>query len=134
MGFERSYERISNAWYIHELVKHLRQYIRFCPQCLILQIRRHRPYNSLQLIESSLMPFYTLTLDFILIFLKLVEKFDIILSIIDKFTKKITFVSEKKNYSIAQWAAILLNRLDIMNWGILRILLTDCDKKFLSKL
>ena len=134
LGFERSYERISNAWYIHGLVKHLRQYIRFCPQCLILQTRRHRPYGSLQPIESPSVPFHTLTLDFILALPKSAEEFDTILSVTDKFTKKVTFVPGKKDYSAAQWAAALLDRLDIMDWGIPRVLLTDRDRKFLSEL
>ena len=135
LGFERSYERIASAWYIHGLVKHLRQYIRFCPQCLILQTRRHRPYGSLQPIESPSVPFHTLTLDFILALPRSHrEGFDTILSVTDKFTKRVTFVPGKKDYSAAQWATTLLDRLDTMDWGIPRILLTDRDRKFLSEL
>ena len=46
------------------------------------------------------MSFYTLTLNFILTLLETLEDFDIIISITNKFMKKITFVSKKKNYNI----------------------------------
>jgi hypothetical protein len=40
--FEVTFEIISRFWYIRDLIKALRSYIRNCSQCLQIQIRRHR--------------------------------------------------------------------------------------------
>lgn len=134
LGFERAYEKIASSWYIHGLSRHLRQFIRFCPECLLLQTRRHLPYGSLQPIESPPVPFHTLTLDFILALPETPEGFNTIMSVTDKFTKKVTFVPGKKNYSAANWALVLLARLDLVDWGIPKALISDRDRKFLSDL
>jgi hypothetical protein len=39
--FEITFEIISRSWYIRDLIKALRAYIRNCSQCLQIQIRRH---------------------------------------------------------------------------------------------
>lgn len=95
LGFERCYEVIVRSWYIYGLTRRLRDYIRYCPQCLVFQTRRYRPYGSLQPIESPSIPFYTLTLDFILALPASAEGFDTILTVTDKFTKRITYISGK---------------------------------------
>lgn len=46
-GFARCREIISRSWYISGLTKILKAFIRYCPQCLTLQTRRHAPYGSL---------------------------------------------------------------------------------------
>ena len=55
-GFQRCYQIVTSSWYIHSLVKHLRDFIRHCPECLILQTRRHAPYGSLNPISSPPVP------------------------------------------------------------------------------
>ena len=132
-GFQRCYVIVSSSWYIHGLVKHLRNFIRHCPECLILQTRRHAPYGSLNPISSPPVPFHTITIDFILA-LPLSDKgFDAAMSTSDKFTKRVTFTAGKTTWSAREWAFTLLDRLDVADWGLPKIILSDRDRKFLSE-
>ena len=132
-GFQRCYAIVTSSWYIHGLVRHLRDYIRHCPECLILQTRRHAPYGSLNPISSPPVPFHTITIDFILA-LPLSEKdLDAAMSATDKFTKRVTFVAGKTTWSAKEWAVALLDRLDIADWGLPKVMISDRDRKFLSE-
>lgn len=65
-SFARCFEIIFKAWYIKNLIKQFKNYIKHCFDCLILQTRRHNSYDDLQLIDFSSVSFHTLTLNFIL--------------------------------------------------------------------
>ena len=132
-GFSRYYKIISRSWYVCGLTKLLRTFIRHCPQCLALQARWHAPYGLLQLIESSPMPFFTLTLDFVLALPLLKESYNAIMSVTYKFSKRVTLIKGVDTWSAEQWAHAFLNRLDLMDWDLPEELITDCDPKFLSK-
>ena len=131
-GFSRCYEIITRSWFIQGLTKPLRAFIRHCPQCLALQTRRHAPYGSLQLIESPPVPFFTLTLDFILAFPVSADGFNALMSVTCKFSKRITLIKGKDTWSAEQWAHAFLKRLNLIDWGLPGELITDRDPKFLS--
>ena len=133
-GFQRCYEIIAGSWYIRGLTNQLREYIRHCPDCQVLQTRRHQPYGSLSPIETPPVPFHTLTLDFILALPSSEEGWDTILSVTDKFSKRITGIPGKATWSAAQWAHALLDRLEIADWGVPKAIISDRDRKFMSEL
>ena len=133
-GFERCYEIVSKSWYIHGLTRLLRDYIRHCPQCLVFQTRRHRPYGALQPIQSPSIPFHTLTLDFIMALPTSEEGWDCVMSVTDKFTKRAMSIPGKTTWKATDWAVALLDRLNIADWGVPLVLLTDRDPKFLAEL
>ena len=133
-GFDRTFDTVSKSWYIRKLSKHLHSYIKHCPDCLALQTRRHKPYGFMQPIESPSIPFHTLTLDFILALPLSEEGFDCALTVTDKFTKRTTYIPGKSTWTAEEWAIALLDRLDIGDWGIPKVLLSDRDPKFLSEL
>ena len=56
------------------------------------------------------------------------------MTITDKFTKRCIFIVGKDTYSAGEWATVLLDRLAIGDWGVLKVLLLDRDLKFLSTL
>ena len=56
------------------------------------------------------------------------------MSIFCKFIKRITFVLNKFTWFAAQWEKALLNRLDIANWKLLKTIISDRDRKFLSEM
>ena len=91
-GFSCCYEITTRSWYIRGLIKLLRVFIRHCPQCLALQTRRYAPYGSLQPIESPPVPFFTLTLDFVLALPLSKEKYNAIMSVTCKFSKQVTLI------------------------------------------
>ena len=131
-GFQRCYEIVTSSWYIHGLVKHLRDFIRHCPECLILQTRRHAPYGSLNPISSPPVPFHTITIDFILALPLSDRDFDAAMSVTDKFTKRVTFAAGKTTWSAKDWAGTLLDTLDVADWGLPKVIISDRDRKFLS--
>lgn len=133
-GFARTYEIITRSWYIRKLTKLLRDFIHHCPQCLVLQTRRHKPWRSLQPIDSPPIPFHTITLDFILALPLTKELFNAVMSVTDKFSKRITMIAGKDTHSAADWADLLLERLDLCDWGYPKVIITDRDRKFLSEL
>lgn len=132
-GFARCHEIVSRSWFIKGLTRILRAYIRYCPECLALQTRRHPPYGSLQPIHSPPVPFFTLTLDFILALPLAPEGYNTLMSVTCKFSKRVTLVPGKDTWSAADWAYALLARLDLIDWGLPGELITDRDPKFLSE-
>ena len=91
-----THERLIEELYIFNMVTKLYEFIRHCPHCQLNQTSRHKSYDSLQPIFSPVKPFHILTIDFILTFPKsLSDECDCILSMIDKFSKTIIFISGK---------------------------------------
>lgn len=133
-GFQRCFEIISASYYIHRLRHQLRVYIRHCPECLILQTRRHAPYGDLQPISAPWVPYHTITIDFILALPLSPEGFDCAMSVSCKATSKVTLIPGKSTFTAANWAGLLLDRLDIADWGIPKVIISDRDPKFLSEL
>ena len=132
--FAKCFEIVSKAWYIRELIKHLRDFIKHCSQCLTLQIRRHKSFDSLQFINSSSVSFHIIILNFILTLSKIDDDIDIIMSITNKFTKRITMLTDKVTYNVEQWALALLDRLNIVDWEYSKIIISNRNRKFLSDL
>ena len=114
-GFSRCYEIVTRSWYIRGLTRLLREFIRHCPQCLQLQTRRHRPYGSLQPIESPPVPFFTLTLDFVLALPLTKQGYNAIMSVTCKFSKRVTLIEGADTWSAEQWAQAFLKRLDLID-------------------
>lgn len=54
LGFVRLYDGISALWYIRELARYPRDYLKHCPGCQIYQTRRHPVYGFLRLILTPL--------------------------------------------------------------------------------
>lgn len=98
-GFEATFEIVSRSWYIRGLIKTLRAYVRNCSQCLQIQIRRHRSWDSLQSIHSSSVSFHTIAMDFVLGLLKIKDGVDCVLSVTNKFIKRIMLISGKFTYT-----------------------------------
>ena len=131
-----THECLMQGLYIHNLLKHLHNFIRHCSQCQLNQTSWHVLYKLMQSILSSLQSFHTIIIDFILglSVLNLSECFDNVMSVTDKFSKAITFVSEKTMWEGKEWAIQLLARLDLLEWGLLSIIISDCNVKFVTDL
>jgi hypothetical protein len=130
--FVECYDIISFFWYIHELTKYLRQYLQHCSDCQMFQIRRHKFYDSLQSVLISDVFFHTIIIDFILTFFEFnSEKFDIVMSVTCKFSKRITLIFEYFNWKTKNWTLALLTRLNFVDWELLKAIIFDRDSKFL---
>ncbi|KAI0997351.1 hypothetical protein K3495_g10832 [Podosphaera aphanis] len=135
-GYNAAHERLSKGFYMHNMTKVVREYLKHCPNCKVNHTPRHSPYGSMQPIFVPPQQFHTITIDFILCLPVSTDgnKFDAILSVTDKFSKAVTFIPGGKNWTASQWATALLDRLSLINWGLPRIIISDRDRKFLSQL
>ena len=89
----------------------------------------------MQPIESPPVPFYTITIDFILSLPPAVMKgYDIAILITCKFIKRVTIVSRKSIWKARDWAKLLLNQLSLVDWDLPKIILLNRDRKFLIEL
>ena len=132
---EKIYQIIIAFYYIYESIRHVKIFIKHCLKCLILQTRRHSTYNFLQSISASIAFFHTLTLNFILVLSKSVSvKLNTIMSVINKYIKRVTFISKKITWIVKDWVKALLNKLVIANWELFKTLISNRDRKFLSKM
>ncbi len=92
--FHRAYVIITKTLYIRRLTHYLRQYIDYCSQCLLNQTKRHRSYETLISISFSKISFHIIIMNFVLTLSQSKqEKFDIMLTVIDKFFKSKLLIS-----------------------------------------
>lgn len=132
VGFYRAYQRITESVYMHRLSRRLRKYIAHCPPCQLYQTKRHRPYGHLVPIESPAIPFHTIAMDFIVGLPRDPDGDNTLLTITDKFTKRVTLLAGQDTDTAEDWARKVINRLLEADWGIPRAIISDRDAKFMS--
>ena len=133
--YAKCYEQIASTWYIRDLTRQLRDYLKYCSKCQINRIRRHQSHDSLQSILSSIISFHTFNLNFIFaLSVSRVEQFNVVMSITCKFTKRIIIVLDKNIWTVAQWDRTLLNQLDLDDWKLFKMLIFDRNRKFIRNL
>ena len=133
-GYHRTFDRIARSVYIRHLSKHLKQYIHHCPDCNLNQTKRHRPYGEMQPVDTPAVPFHTITMDFISCLPRTATGYDNLLTVTDKFSKRVLLIPGKKQASAGEWAHLLLRELIGQSWGIPSAIISDRDAKFLSEL
>ena len=133
-GRDKCHEIISRQWYIPKLDRKLREYLRHCAECQLYQTPRHQPFGALQPILSPSTPYHTLTIDFILALPLSIKGYNCILTVTCKFTRKITLIPGKDTYTAEQWGILLLIRLQKIDWGVPKAIISDRDRKFVSEL
>jgi RNase H-like domain found in reverse transcriptase/Integrase zinc binding domain len=109
-GLQRSFERISETLYFRHLVKRLRKYIKTCHTYATHQTKRHAPYGQMVPIRPPDIPFHTIAIDFI-DRLPSEKGYDALLSVTDKFTKRILLVPGKMTRTAEEWAEALIDAL-----------------------
>ena len=108
-GYARTHQRITQTLFIQRLSQKLHEYLRHCPHCQLNQTPRHRPYGSLQPILLPPEPYYAITIDFILALPVLApDKFYCMLTVTDKFSKRIALIPGRETFKAKDWALILL--------------------------
>ena len=134
--YVHTHKCLSQDLYIYNIMTYLYKYIWACSQCQLNQTSQHTLYELMQLILMSLQLFHTVTLNFILILsvLSLSDCFDSVISVTDKFSKAVTFVSEKKMWEDKEWVIVLLLQLDLISWDLSFSLISDWDVQFVERL
>jgi hypothetical protein len=73
-------------------------------------------------------------MNFVLSLSKTREEIDCVLSMIDKFTKRVMLISRKSTYIVEDWAINLLEKSQRRNWRISKVIISNKNRKFLSNL
>ena len=132
-GFKKI-SHILMGFCIHQLSKHLREYICHCPECKVYQTHHHLPFGSMQPIEAPLVPFHTISIDFILALPKASSGHDTLLVITCKFSKRVTLLLGFGMWAARHWAKAIMTWLLDVDWGIPKAIISDQDPKFLAEL
>ena len=85
---------------MRHLSKHLRAYINYCSKCELNQIKRHKSYDNIIFINRPGIPFHIIIINFIMTLFMTKEGFDNLLTITDKFSKRILFISGRVIYNV----------------------------------
>lgn len=98
--YARTHERLISNLYIFEIASKLHEFIRHCPHCQLNQTSRYKLYESLQPILTPFKSFHIIIINFILALppTRLPKEFDCAISITDKFSKAVTFLSGKTTW------------------------------------
>ena len=93
--FHLIYNKIASLVYICHLFKHFRTYIAHSSNYQFNQIKRHFIYGELTSMITSAIFFHIITMNFIIILLKIKKKNNILLTITCKFIKRILLILDK---------------------------------------
>lgn len=99
-----------------------------CSQCLLNQTKKHKSYEKLVLISSTVESFYTISIDFIMI---IFDDMNSLLTIFCKFFNWVMIVIEKSIYSIEKWIDWMLERFQLTNWKISAAIISNINFKFM---
>ena len=122
------------SYYIRDLSRYFRDYLKHCSNCQIYQTKKHAFYEFMQSILTSSISFHTIIIDFILILSLTSKELNISMSITCKHTKRLTLIIDKKIWFVNEWDMTLIDRLDIADWNISKIIISNKDRKFLSNM
>ena len=89
--FMKIYDKLRHFIYVRFMIKRFKIYITHYSKYQINQIKRYSIYNELNSIVSLIIFFHTIVMNFIITLL-FNKKFDVLLIIICKFSKKILFI------------------------------------------
>ena len=93
--FHRTYDKIAPSIYIRHLFKYFRIYIAHCPNCQLNQIKKYFIYDELIPMITLIISFHIITMNFIIILSKIKKEYNMLLTIICKFIKRILLISNK---------------------------------------
>lgn len=123
------YEIISWSWFIQRWNRLLCFFIQYCLQYLTFYTQRHLAYSLLQLIQSLLVSFFTLILDFILTLSLSKEGYKALISVTWKFSRRVTLIKGKDIFIVEEWAYVFLARHDLINGDLFVKLIIKWDPK-----
>lgn len=140
-----------NGLAIRSVTRQVVRYVQRCQKCGINRNSNSKPLGELQPMSPEPYPAHTLTIDFIVglpkfdvsttAFWRLsqpshpsvrIDFLDSVMTVTDKFTKRVILIPGNSTYRALDWAILLIRTLEITNWGLPRRILSDRDPKFIS--
>jgi hypothetical protein len=145
-GFERTYQRLRQAYFIKGASGIIRDYIAHCPSCLINKPTNYTPSGKLIPITAPQSPWELVTMDFVV---KLPESrpttglwaklkgqtglpgYDAFLTITDKLTKFVILVPGRESWTAEEWAEAYFAKVFPI-FGVPAAIISDRGSVFLS--
>jgi hypothetical protein len=93
--FYRAYNRLRHAFYVRELTKCFRAYIRHYHICNTHQTMRYKPYGQFKSITTPVRPYHTISGDFIVSLPLTATGMNAALIFTCKFNKRVKIIFEK---------------------------------------
>lgn len=132
-GYTRLREALAGLWW-PRMSKEALQYVRHCAECGMNKPRRIGFVPSLKPLPTPPRPFYSLTMDFITD-LPSEGGHDMVLVIVDRYSKRVAFETGRKDQSTEEWAKCLWdNVICKRGYGLPNTLTTDRDARFTAAL
>jgi transposase InsO family protein len=126
-------EALAGVWW-PRIGREALSYVRHCNECGMNKPRRIGFAPSLKPLPVPLRPFYSLTMDFITD-LPPEDGYDMILVVVDRFSKRVAFEVGRKDQSAEEWAKCLWdNVICKRGYGLPNTLTTDRDARFTAAL
>ena len=104
----RCFHRISKTMFISRLLRKIRSYVDHCLSCQVNQTKRHRSYEELMSIFTTSHSFHIIAMNFIV---GLLDKYDSLLIITNKFSRRLLLILEYITKSIVVWARKIISDL-----------------------
>lgn len=114
-GYHRCLARIVDTLFVFGLLKKIRTYVENCLACQVNQTKRHRSYGELMPISLESHPFHIIVMDYVV---GLSGKYDCLLTITDKFSRRLQLIPGYIIDFAVVWARRVLGRLQMADWGI----------------
>ncbi len=126
IGYSRIFNILIQQFYICRMSKILYSYLYYYFKCLLFQIYRYILYRQLILIISLPCSFYIITINFILVLLKLhLSLFDSIILITYKLFKKVALLLKKATYTAQDQSQSIVLRLLDLDQGIPKAIISN---------
>lgn len=119
---------------IKNLLTYLKKYLKDCFKCNINKTKRHKSYDRLQLIMSFFISSHTIIMNLVLVVSFVHIDINNVMTVTCQFSKKIIIILDKNTWSISRWAVALLNDFDLAEWKFSKIIISDKNRNFFSKL
>jgi hypothetical protein len=129
-SYLKSLHRAKKDWFWHSMKKDIKAYIRGCDTCQRLKHETSKPAGLLQPLAIPPRPWHSISMDFVE-GLPTSRKQNVILVIVDRFTKYVHFISLSHPYTASKVAALFLQHVFKLH-GLPSSIVSDRDTVFTS--
>jgi predicted nucleic acid-binding Zn ribbon protein len=145
-GFERTYHKLRQQYFIKGASTVIRDYIQHCPSCLLNKPNKFTPSGRLIPIEAPAVPWELVTMDFVVklppckpkggLWAQMLGEdrpsYDAFLTVTDKLTKYVILVPGCETWTAEQWAEQYFDKIFPV-FGVPAAIISDRGSVFLSQ-
>ena len=134
-GIQKTLELLQRKFKWEGMRQDVEEYVQTCPVCQGIAAPRHKPYGKLEPLPQPSRPWKEISIDLITqlpISLRRTEKFNAILTIVDRYTKMAVFLPVRHDIDAADLAELLHTEVEL-RFGPPSGIVSDRDSRITSK-